>query len=275
MVREGGFSLALRANTGGRDGFAELPERTIDGRHFVEGVPGSAFEVLVRNSNRGMYKVNLHVDGKEAEPGYSSKLRGQERLKFRGFLEREGGGIHEFLFSKTPVDAAAAVGARPHTEVGEVRVEIFATREVRVESDDRGIHQNDAAFGAESALPERLAVKELGLQVRAGGQIERTDLPRPRRRGEYTSEKIEPAVVTLTLCLRDSFWFAQHEGRGAAAAPAAAAHLAAARRVAGAAAAAKRPKLEPLAGPAAAPAAGADVRVMEPTKPKVEVIDLC
>jgi hypothetical protein len=177
MVRAGGFSLALRANTDWDGGMVDLPESTIAGRQYVEGTPGSAFEVVVRNSNSGLYKVNLFVDGKDTEPGYSTKLSGDGRCKFRGFM-RAGGGIHEFLFSKTPVDGAAGVGARPDTDVGEVRVEIFATQEVKLESDEegddgKGIGKNDAAFGAGSALPEALAVKELGVQGLSYGCIAR------------------------------------------------------------------------------------------------------
>ena len=70
------------------------------------------------------------------------------------------------------------VGARPDTDVGEVRVEIFATQEVKLESDEegddgKGISKNDAAFGAGSALPEALAVKELGVQGLSYGCIAR------------------------------------------------------------------------------------------------------
>ena len=87
MVRAGGFSLSVRSASEDWDGgMADLPESTIAGRQYVEGTPGSAFEVVVRNSNSGLYKVNLFVDGKGTEPGYSTKLWGDgkcfKRFKF-------------------------------------------------------------------------------------------------------------------------------------------------------------------------------------------------
>ena len=178
---------------------------------------GSSFEVCIRNDNRALYAVRLFVDGEEAEPGYFKKLRGDgDSTTFKGFIC--GREIHEFLFARSPVDQrrdADASGSRP-AHIGEVKALIYATRRVRIvhsesDSDDdeyhRG-HRNLEMLGVR-ALPEKIAVKELGVQSRAGGAIERVSSSR-RRRGDYRLEKIKPEVCELRLLYRDSFWFARH-----------------------------------------------------------------
>ena len=218
MVFEGGFSLHLISSSLG-----VLPERAIDGHHYCEGIPNTSFEVIVRNMNAATYKMKVFVDGKEADPGYSMKLYGVSERPVRGFV-RKGGGIHKFLFSKTPVDLAAPVGAAASTtEIGVVRVEIYATRAITLsESEDEcdlGHGTNDALLGC-SVLPERLAVKELGVQAQAGEQIASVDSRRRRRRGDTHFQTIKPAAVTLVLHFRDSFWFETNRNRVASTAAA-------------------------------------------------------
>ena len=177
----------------------------------------SSFEVCIRNDNRALYAVRLFVDGEEAEPGYFKKLRGDgDSTTFKGFICRRE--VHEFLFARSPVDErrdADASGSRP-AHIGEVKALIYATRRVRIvhsesDSDDdeyhRG-HRNLEMLGVR-ALPEKIAVKELGVQSRAGGAIERVSSSR-RRRGDYRLEKIKPEVCELRLLYRDSFWLARH-----------------------------------------------------------------
>ena len=191
--------------------------------HEVRGVgsvalatAGSSFEVCIRNDNRALYAVRLFVDGEEAEPGYFKKLRGDgDSTTFKGFIC--GREVHEFLFARSPVDErrdADASGSRP-AHIGEVKALIYATRRVRIvhsesDSDDdeyhRG-HRNLEMLGVR-ALPEKIAVKELGVQSRAGGAIERVSSSR-RRRGDYRLEKIKPEVCELRLLYRDSFWLAR------------------------------------------------------------------
>jgi hypothetical protein len=84
------------------------------------------------------------------------------------------------------------------------------------DSDDGKRRRSSASLGVR-ALPEKQAIKELGVQARAGGQIERLPAYRRRRRGDYRLEKVKPEVATLTLRYRNSFWF---ERRAAASASA-------------------------------------------------------
>ena len=165
--------------------------------------------------HRSTYLVRLYVDGHEAEPGYVKKLRPEDETRFKGFV-CEGRDVHEFLFSRTPVDegasSSAASAAAASSGLGEVRAVIFATRRVRVESSDDESdlppRRSSAALGAR-ALPEKQAVKELGVQSRAGGAIERVPSCH-RRRGEYYYEKVKPEVAELRLLYRDDFWFERH-----------------------------------------------------------------
>ena len=58
-------------------------ERQFNGYGAVALATAScAFEVRVRNSNRSTYCVRLFVDGKESEPGYIKKLRGEDETTF-------------------------------------------------------------------------------------------------------------------------------------------------------------------------------------------------
>ena len=167
MVREGGFSLAIRV------GRRDVRETRVDGHGMVAlATAGSAFEVVLRNDNRSTYCVRLFVDGEEAEPGYVKKLRGQDETAFKGWLC--GRDLHEFLFARTPVDdnqqsaagsgcgdSAATTSRRAH--IGEVKAFIYATRRVRAESssDDSGddsARRSSASLGLQ-ALPEKEAVK--------------------------------------------------------------------------------------------------------------------
>ena len=206
MVRQGGFSLAIRVR--GR----AARERVVDGQEVVLAEAGASFEVAIDNDNRSTYLVRLFVDGQEAEPGYIKKLRSKDDTVFRGWLCR-GRDVHEFVFARSPVDEHASSSSST-SSLGEVRAEIFATRRVRVTSSDSdsddGRHRRSSASLGVQALPEKQAVKELGLQSRAGGAIERLSSSSRRHRGDYRLEKVKPAIVTLRLLYRDTFWFERH-----------------------------------------------------------------
>ena len=206
MVRQGGFSLAVRVR--GR----AVRERVVDGQEVVLAEAGASFEVAIDNDNRSTYLVRLFVDGQEAEPGYIKKLRSKDETVFRGWLCR-GRDVHEFVFARSPVDEHAP-SSSSSSPLGEVRAEIFATRRVRVDSSDSdsddGKHRRSSASLGVQALPEKQAVKELGLQSRAGGAIERLTSTSRRHRGDYRLEKVKPAIVTLRLLYRDTFWFERH-----------------------------------------------------------------
>lgn len=203
MVRQGGFSLRIHVDR------RPATEQVINGADVALATVGAAFEVVITNSNRGDYLVRLSVDGVEVDPGYLKRLRGEDEAVFRGYAS--GRDVHEFLFSKTPVGESTA---RPRAEgLGEVTALIFATRRVRLESssdedEDVGRASSDA-LGVR-ALPEKMAVKEFGVQARAGGAVERLPKYKRRRRGDYRLERIKPEVATLKLLYRDSFWFARH-----------------------------------------------------------------
>merc|ERR1719221_1589242 len=95
--------------------------------------------------------VRLIVDGTDAEPGWLKKLRGGSTTRFRGYLC--GRDVHEFMFAKTSVDEKASGAAS--VGVGEVRVLVFATRQVRADessSDEEAGHKSSAAIGVR-ALP--------------------------------------------------------------------------------------------------------------------------
>ena len=114
--------------------------------------------------------------------GYLKKVRPGETTRYTGYLCRRD--IHEFLFAETPVDEAAppSSSAAAAQRLGCVAVTVFATRRVRVEdssSDDEQGHSSSGAITA-TRLPEKQAVKEYGVQARAGGPVER--VPRYRRR---------------------------------------------------------------------------------------------
>ena len=170
MVRTGGFSLSIHMR--GRD----LDETKIDGHTYMQAEPGSSFAVVVGNNNGATYAVRLFVDGKEAEPGYIKKIRPNEDTVFKGWI-CEGKDVLEFLFARTPIeddDARAASSSSSPSSLGEVRALIYATRRVRVESsssesdddDDRrrdGRRRSSASLGT-TALPEKAAIKELGVQ---------------------------------------------------------------------------------------------------------------
>ena len=109
-------------------------------------------------------------------------MRPGETTRYTGYLCRRD--IHEFLFAETPVDEAAppSSSAAAAQRLGCVAVTVFATRRVRVEdssSDDEQGHSSSGAITA-TRLPEKQAVKEYGVQARAGGPVER--VPRYRRR---------------------------------------------------------------------------------------------
>ena len=109
-------------------------------------------------------------------------MRPGETTRYTGYLCRRD--IHEFLFAATPVDEAAppSSSAAAAQRLGCVAVTVFATRRVRVEdssSDDEQGHSSSGAITA-TRLPEKQAVKEYGVQARAGGPVER--VPRYRRR---------------------------------------------------------------------------------------------
>ena len=224
MVRSGGFSLSIHMR--GRD----LDETKIDGHTYMQAEPGSSFAVVVGNNNGATYAVRLFVDGKEAEPGYIKKIRPNEDTVFKGWI-CEGKDVLEFLFARTPIeddDARAASSSSSPSSLGEVRALIYATRRVRVESsssesddddrrrDDR--RRSSASLGT-TALPEKAAIKELGVQSRAGGQVDRLPNYRRRRRGDYRVEKIKPECATLVLRYRDAFWFARHAPASASSTP--------------------------------------------------------
>lgn len=231
MVREGGFSMSLRVNR------QTAREQRIAGIGCVAlATAGSAFEVVVSNDNRSTYVVRLFVDGKEAEPGYIKKLRGEDYTIFKGWMV--GREIHEFLFAKSAIDqssaghaggssSSSAGDASSTTQIGEVRALIYATKRVRIESDesdscDEDYHRSRRGVDALGvrALPEKVAIKELGVQSRAGGAIERVRSHGRRRRGEYRLEKIKPEVAELSLLYRNSFWF-ERNSSGSAGGPAA------------------------------------------------------
>jgi len=213
MVRQGGFSLELIVN--GR----ALPEQSPNGEPVALATAGAAFAVKMRNQNQADYLVHLCVDGVEIDPGYLKKLRGNDEAVFRGYVCRRD--VHEFLFSKTPVDEEATGRSSAANQLGEVSAAIFATRRVRLESsssdDGAGFRDSAAAIGAR-ALPEKVAIKEYGVQARPGGAVEELPRYRRRRRGEYRLEKIKPEVLTLRLLYRGSFWFARNDGASSRAA---------------------------------------------------------
>ena len=204
MVRQGQFGLEIRVR--GRS----LREHHVMNQAVAQAEAGAAFEVAVVNDNRATYLVRLFVDGHEAEPGYTKKLRGDDEALFKGYV-CEGRDIHEFLFSKTPVDERAdASSSSSASSLGEVRALIYATRRVRLdhtdsESDD-GYHRRSSDTLGLQALPEKQAIKELGIQSRAGGAVEHLPRYRRRRRGDYRLEKVKPEVAELRLLYRDSFW---------------------------------------------------------------------
>lgn len=212
MVREGGFSLSLRVNR------QYIREQHVPGSGHVALVQsGSAFEVVVSNDNRSTYMVRLFVDGKEAEPGYVKRLHGEDYTVFKGWMV--GREIHEFLFAKSKsIDdqssGSSSTASSSVQQIGEVKALIYATRRVRIESDesdssDEDYHRSRRSISALGvcALPEKVAIKELGVQSSAGGAIERVRSHGRRRRGEYRLEKIKPEVATLSLLYRNSFWF--------------------------------------------------------------------
>mmetsp|Transcript_59158 Transcript_59158/g.135681 ORF Transcript_59158/g.135681 Transcript_59158/m.135681 type:complete len:265 (-) Transcript_59158:184-978(-) len=199
-MRVGAFELKLVRSNGD-----PMPERMVENRAHVLAAPGESFEAEVHNHNEATYMVRLVVDGTEAEPGWMKKLRGGSSTRFRGYLC--GRDVHEFMFAKTPVDEKASRAAGEG--VGEVRVLIFATRRVRVDessSDEEAGHKSSAAIGVR-ALPEKAAIKELGVQARPGSCVERIQRRRGHRRGEYRLEKVCPEVATLSLFYRDDFWW--------------------------------------------------------------------
>ena len=130
-------------------------------------------------------------------------MRPGETTRYTGYLCRRD--IHEFLFAETPVDEAAPPrsSAAAAQRLGCVAVTVFATRRVRVEdssSDDEQGHSSSGAITA-TRLPEKQAVKEYGVQARAGGPVERVPRYRRRRRGEWRLEKVKPAVATVRTSL--------------------------------------------------------------------------
>ena len=132
--------------------------------------------------------------------------------RYTGYLCRRD--IHEFLFAETPVDEAAPPGssAAAAQRLGCVAVTVFATRRVRVDdssSDDEQGHSSSGAITA-TRLPEKQAVKEFGVQARAGGPVERVPRYRRRRRGEWRLEKVKPAVATVSVCYRDEMWWSRN-----------------------------------------------------------------
>jgi len=201
-MRTGAFEVSLLVNG------KALREETIEGSSYVLATPGDAFEVEVHNRNKADYMVRLFIDGTEAEPGYVKRLRGEGSTIFRGFLCKRD--VHEFLFAKTPVDDKAAPSARPApSELGQVRVLIYATRRVRVDnssSDEEAGHYSSNTI-AVRALPEKAAIKELGVQARAGSRLESLPHYRRRRRGDYRLEKVTPHIAKLHVYYRDDFWW--------------------------------------------------------------------
>ena len=205
-MREGGFTLEVLVN--GR----AILEREVNGRPVILATAGAAFEVVLRNENRGDYLVRLSVDGVEVDPGFLKRVRGRDSATFRGFVCHHS--VHEFLFAKTPIDEHARGSAAEQKCIGEVSAAIFATRHVRLEEsssdhDDDPARRSSAHISAR-ALPEKAAVKEFGVQARAGGAIEQIPRYRRRRRGDYRLEKVTPEVATMQLLYRDSFWFARN-----------------------------------------------------------------
>jgi len=204
-MREGGFTLEVLVC--GR----AIQEREVNGRPVILATAGAAFEVVLRNENRGDYLVRLSVDGVEVDPGFLKRVRGRDSATFRGFVCHHS--VHEFLFAKTPIDELACGSAAEQKCIGEVSAAIFATRHVRLEessSDDDDPARRSSAHISARALPEKAAVKEFGVQARAGGAIEQIPRYRRRRRGDYRLEKVTPEVATIQLLYRDSFWFARN-----------------------------------------------------------------
>lgn len=199
-MRVGAFELKLTRSNGD-----PMPETMVENRAHVLAAPGESFEVEIHNHNQATYMVRLIVDGTDAEPGWLKKLRGGSTTRFRGYLC--GRDVHEFMFAKTSVDEKASGAAS--VGVGEVRVLVFATRQVRADessSDEEAGHKSSAAIGVR-ALPEKAAVKEFGVQARPGSCVERIQRRRGHRRGEYRLEKVCPEVATLSLFYRDDFWW--------------------------------------------------------------------
>ncbi len=204
-MREGGFALEIYVAD------RAISERNVDGRAVAHAVAGAAFEVVLTNDNHGDYLVRLFVDGFEVDPGYLKRVRGRDTARFRGFVCKRD--VHEFLFAKTPIDDTREA-ASEQTCIGEVSAVIFATRRVRMEesSDEDDPVRRSSAHIRARALPEKTAVKEYGVQARAGGAIEQMPQYRRRRSGDYRLEKVTPEVATMKLLYRDSFWFARNCG---------------------------------------------------------------
>ena len=135
--------------------------------------------------------------------GYLKKVRPGETTRYTGYLCRRD--IHEFLFAETPVDEAAppSSSAAAAQRLGCVAVTVFATRRVRVEdssSDDEQGHSSSGAITA-TRLPEKQAVKEYGVQARAGGPVERVPRYRRRRLHLPISPYISPSSPHISLYL--------------------------------------------------------------------------
>ena len=188
-------------------------EHVVEGSAVALATAGSAFEVVVSNDNHATYLVRLCVDGVEADPGYTKKVRGDSSAIFKGWICKRD--VHEFLFAKTPVQDDNPQGQAPGVigSLGSVRAEIYSTRRVRIESssssDESDSARRSSAALAMRALPEKMATKTIGVQSAAGGAIDYLRGYRRRRRGDYRLEKVKPACCTLTLLYRDSFWCAQ------------------------------------------------------------------
>ena len=164
-------------------------------------------------------------------------MRPGETTRYTGYLCRRD--IHEFLFAETPVDEAAppSSSAAAAQRLGCVAVTVFATRRVRVEdsspnpkpnptptpnptpspnpkpnpnpnqvrvedssSDDEQGHSSSGAITA-TRLPEKQAVKEYGVQARAGGPVERVPRYRRRRLHLPISPYISPSSPHISLYL--------------------------------------------------------------------------
>ena len=205
LMRLGTFELLLEV---GGEPLEEAKGK--DGRAYALASPGNPFRVRVlsHGSSAAVYMVRCLVDGTDAEPGYVRRMRADTPACFRGYAC--GRDLHEFLFAPTPVDDSASSSA---AHLGEVSAVVYATRRVRLDEsssddDDPRSRRSSAAIGAR-ALPEKAAVKEFGVQARAGSSVGRLPRYRRRRRGDHRYEKVSPEIATLRLLYRDEMWWAR------------------------------------------------------------------
>jgi hypothetical protein len=210
-------------------GGSALEEHTIDGRACVQSVPGAEFQLYIKyHGSSGCFMYDVRVDGVDTSGAWHSfdascvtsraQRKGRPKIEnvIKGWEKNEGGqcATRAFVFEKARAGGVENDEGRPgahvdwslgHITVRAFPAELYTVKTTRHRSSKSGTSQREA-------LTEETLVKS-GLTTRAGEGTVSFSSSGQRRPGDRRLQCVKgaPAVATLRLHYRDSFFMLLRE----------------------------------------------------------------